>query len=828
MLYNLFYQILKMSIFASAAVIIILGLRLVLSRKLPKYFCHILWIFVLLRLLLPVSYSSVLSIFNIIPVSETSINNTVNYQTEKYSLPEAKETENPAASINLSDATGQESAVNSVSEPVSENAPIQKFQLKNAVPFIWIAGFFSLLMFSVYSYISVWFKLKEAVLYQKIAVNDFKMNLKIKRNNRVFVSDKVNTPIVFGFYKPKIILPENTAKNSGESEIRYIITHELVHIKRFDYIVKLLWVISLCIYWFNPVIWIGFIMAQKDMEMSCDEKVLSISSEDIRSEYASSLINLAAKQNTLLNGGLLAFGESSIKNRVKRIMKFKKPGFIIGIISIIILAIVGFSLLTDGNKKEEVPDSSKDVVQNNASEFDVAKIQDYSLETVIIENCTAEVSPFKSDKPAAWLKYGDIIFVTGKYNDWLRVSTNDLSTKYWINSKYVISESKHTEYNLGIITKDKVTVGTVPLVKGNLIQVLIKDKDKSCVTIRDIDVNSGKTGWIDNSSYTMAKEGISHNQAYLKKNAMIYEKPSLTSNKVDIFDYDLFVNIKEEKSGWVKISSYGPVSGWALKSNIYLPSAAAGISTNVISSLVLDNFKPELLKSVQELDKSSPVMGPWRIIYYDNNRVIIYIDSHICAINLDKNVKGIYSVIDLRNLKIAGSQGSKIAVMYPSPDGTALVLGTGVYDTDSESIESLYACNLYDGSVKELEKNYNLADNKIVWYRDMLSSNSMAWGVLIQGKEKKIYYDFIKKEKVGSFSERYSETAVKKAEYTEDSPKTDTDYEYINWYKIDNDNIIGAPFKTGASSSSDLKLSDFRIVKINLKTKNEEVLFKIN
>ena len=193
----------------------------------------------------------------------------------------------------------------------------------------------------------------------------------LKRNIEMYASDKISTPIVFGLIRPKIILPVNTAENSNESELRYIVTHELVHIKRFDNIIKILWVISLSIYWFNPIIWLGFIISQKDMEMSCDEKVLTLNNGDIRSEYASSLINLAAKQNILFNGGILAFGESNIKERIKRIMKFRKPRFTIVIITVVLLSVIGSSLLTNGNKKAEKKNTnisapvSNDIKSNN-------------------------------------------------------------------------------------------------------------------------------------------------------------------------------------------------------------------------------------------------------------------------------------------------------------------------------------------------------------------------------------------------------------------------------------------------------------------------------
>src|SRR3712207_5765212 len=150
---------------------------------------------------------------------------------------------------------------------------------------------------------------------------------------------------------PRIVLPLSLVESEDKLAIKYIITHELVHIRRFDNIIKILAVFALCMHWFNPLMWISFILCQKDMEMSCDEKVMEIFDEDIRRDYATLLINLSVKQNMLINSGILAFGESNIKSRVKSIMKYKKSTKrVIVIAGIVILALVG-SLMSNAEIK---------------------------------------------------------------------------------------------------------------------------------------------------------------------------------------------------------------------------------------------------------------------------------------------------------------------------------------------------------------------------------------------------------------------------------------------------------------------------------------------
>ena len=217
------------------------------------------------------------------------------------------------------------------------------------ISWIWLAGAVGLFSFSIFAYFRASRRLKEAVLYKhNDLVSQCSQMLKLNWEVQIYISDRVQTPVVCGLIKIRIILPLDLAQSCNELELKHIITHELVHIKRFDYIIKPLSMLALCVHWFNPVMWLGFILSQKDMEMSCDEKAMSVFDNDIRSEYAASLIKLAAKQNVPLNGGLLAFGESNIKSRIKGIMNYKKPGFWLGTAAIIILIAIGAVLLTNG------------------------------------------------------------------------------------------------------------------------------------------------------------------------------------------------------------------------------------------------------------------------------------------------------------------------------------------------------------------------------------------------------------------------------------------------------------------------------------------------
>ncbi|MGB4439308.1 MAG: M56 family metallopeptidase [Sedimentibacter sp.] len=347
MLENTFIAVLNMSITALVAAVLIIFFRWIFGNKLPRIFSYALWAIVLVRLLIPFSLPSMFSIFNAIPVPETIMSqsqqyygtsNNITYSTDYGSIPQEN---------TVSDALNNINDSFPAATPEASVDPMQVIIF--VISRIWLAGAAGLLSFSIFAYFRALLRLKEAVLYnQKDLIFQCSRKLKLNRNIQVYTSDRVHTPVVCGLIKARIILPLDLTQGCNELELKHIITHELVHIKRFDYILKPLSMLALCVHWFNPVMWVVFILSQKDMEMSCDEKVMSVFDNDIRSEYAASLIKLAAKQNVLLNGGLLAFGESNIKSRIKGIMNFKKSGFWLGTTAVVIFVAIGMVLLTNG------------------------------------------------------------------------------------------------------------------------------------------------------------------------------------------------------------------------------------------------------------------------------------------------------------------------------------------------------------------------------------------------------------------------------------------------------------------------------------------------
>lgn len=157
----------------------------------------------------------------------------------------------------------------------------------------------------------------------------------------VYLVDGIGTPFVLGLAAPGIYLPSDMAQDS----LPYVIAHERVHIRRRDYLVKTAAYLAACLYWFHPLVWAGFVLMSKDMEMSCDEAVLRQMGRDCRGEYADSLVRLTCGERSLA-GVPLAFGEGSTRGRVRHIMKYKKSTAAVALAAAALTVALAAALLT--------------------------------------------------------------------------------------------------------------------------------------------------------------------------------------------------------------------------------------------------------------------------------------------------------------------------------------------------------------------------------------------------------------------------------------------------------------------------------------------------
>ena len=340
MLDRIFMEILDMSLQASAVILAVILIRLLLKSA-PKIFSYALWSVVLLRLLCPISIEAPISL---VPHME-SVSADYTLQDQPISFFDAGMAAYEAVGDALNGGLGvQHIHTNEIGEsglPKTVTASWGEVWILFG-QYVWLIGIAGLLLYSAVTYL----KLRKRLIGAA------------HLGENIYLADHIDSPFVLGVLRPKIYLPSAL----GEAERGYIIAHEQQHIQRLDHIVKLIAYVALALHWFNPLVWVAYILFCKDMEMSCDESVIRKLGGDIRADYSASLLNLATGRR-ILAVTPLAFGEGDPKGRIKNLAKWKKPmPWVIALSLLVCLTATG-CLLTDQPVEPTEPPTELEMVQ---------------------------------------------------------------------------------------------------------------------------------------------------------------------------------------------------------------------------------------------------------------------------------------------------------------------------------------------------------------------------------------------------------------------------------------------------------------------------------
>ncbi len=321
----LFLTICQMSLTASFAVLLVLLVRQVL-KKAPTIFSYALWAVVLFRLVCPFSWESAFSFFPVAPPNMPQDIASIKHPGIHSVLTQGEQ----AINKNLAQVFPKETP--KVSMPSWQI-------LLDSLAILWLGGCLFLFGYGLFAYFRLKHRLATATLVQ----------------DNIFTSDRIQTAFVLGVLKPKIYLPLNL----GHQERAYVLQHEQTHVKRFDHLLKPLAFMALAVHWFNPLIWLSYGLMTKDMEMSCDESVLRRAPEDIRGNYAKALLSFSQNQSLL---SPLAFGEKSIKTRIRNVLQYRRPAFWLILVALIAVAAVTLGLCVNPLGKEKALVQTQDPV----------------------------------------------------------------------------------------------------------------------------------------------------------------------------------------------------------------------------------------------------------------------------------------------------------------------------------------------------------------------------------------------------------------------------------------------------------------------------------
>lgn len=337
-----FLQVLDRSITAGWLILAVVIVRFLLGKA-PKWIRGILWGMVALRLVLPFSLESE---FSLLP-DDSPI--------ERVALGDADDATIP---INQEVMISKEhSTVPPIGEVDTQGVRQEMTMTKrvnamSVASIIWLAGIGVLLLYSILSFWKLHRRVADAVIWRK-------------EKPAIYESEKVDSPFVLGLIKPCIYLPFRMSDEDREC----VVAHEETHISRGDHLIKPVGFLILAVYWFHPLVWLAYVLLCRDIELACDEKVISRRSVADKKAYTKALLK-CSKPQRMISACPLAFGEVGVRKRIMNVLHYKKPAFWIVVVSISVCVIVAVCFLTEPKEtaKDTQVDSGKEMVDSHSQQ----------------------------------------------------------------------------------------------------------------------------------------------------------------------------------------------------------------------------------------------------------------------------------------------------------------------------------------------------------------------------------------------------------------------------------------------------------------------------
>ena len=360
-------SLLQMSFLGTVIILLIVVLRAVLINRLPKKTFLILWWIALIRLLVPFSIKSVTSIYSLLQSIYSDINPVRTAQTTTFlpihgNMPEI---------------------ANGLSE-----AMVQRTESISILSVIWLAGLLLCFGFFAVSYIKCYREFRFSLPVENDILEAWKEKHPLKRSLSIRQTETIAAPLSYGVIRPVILMPKNTEwKNIYQ--LRYVLEHEYVHIRRLDMLTKLIMIAAVCIHWFNPLVWVMYILFNRDLELSCDETVVRRFGMDIKSVYATALISMEEKKSGL-TPLCNSFSKNAIEERIRAIMKIKKTSKFAVIISAVLVICVTGGFATSASSWEKKTETAQENGETTVALNEVNIREDESLSSSDVEWWTAE------------------------------------------------------------------------------------------------------------------------------------------------------------------------------------------------------------------------------------------------------------------------------------------------------------------------------------------------------------------------------------------------------------------------------------------------------
>ena len=303
----------QMSVAGGVLILLIVVIRALAIHRLPKTTFLALWMIAALRLLLPFSIPLPFNIHIGLDIFSDVVQE----------LPSGN-----IASTLPGDSPPSYDIGTAVPSPATEH--ISTFEI------LWLVGVLLLALYFFISYFRSMRKFRMSIPDNTPYIQNWLTAHQISRPLVVRSSDLISSPLTYGILHPVILLPKKLDRND-QAALKYVLTHEYVHIRRFDAITKLLFAAVLCIHWFNPLAWVLYVLANRDVELSCDAWVIRMMGAKNRSSYALMLIKMEEKRSGM-SALYSHFGKNAISERIEAIMKFKKTSILACTLALALIA----------------------------------------------------------------------------------------------------------------------------------------------------------------------------------------------------------------------------------------------------------------------------------------------------------------------------------------------------------------------------------------------------------------------------------------------------------------------------------------------------------
>lgn len=372
-------SLVQMSLSAALMIVAIIILRALTIERFPKKTFLVLWWIALLRLLIPFSIPSVMSFYswfdpNLPAVIEQS---SAVESTFEPVLDDSSETMENSTQFEMT-------PIPDTDIEYVEVKPSKSFSeiFFDALPAIWGVGIGVIAAFFGINYWKGVREFRMSLPVENEFVNEWLPSHQLRRNITIRQYDCIHTPLTYGIFRPVILLPKESLEQSP-STLNFILTHEWVHIRRFDCVTKILLTAALCIHWMNPLVWVMYLLFNRDIELSCDETVLHLLGRNRRSDYALALIDMEEQK-----GGFASFasgfGRNAIEERIRAIMKMKKASIITILAAVVVVACVSILFATSAKNNPidtELPSSESETISDKILTDDDQTKQEVSVKT---------------------------------------------------------------------------------------------------------------------------------------------------------------------------------------------------------------------------------------------------------------------------------------------------------------------------------------------------------------------------------------------------------------------------------------------------------------